>query len=102
MIKNTKIYKKLFFMILGIFIFFVLFYYIFSSRIKETFANLSFAYAPDLSLQGYSATRLGDGFANDIRDSNVLRLAGLTNNRMVKSSGMGGDEFTNLCVSNCM
>lgn len=101
MIKNTKIYKKLFFMILGIFIFFVLFYYIFSSRIKETFANLSFAYAPDLSLQGYSATRLGDGFANDIRDSNVLRLAGLTNNRMVKSSGMGGDEFTNLCASNC-
>jgi len=98
--KNTKIYQNLFFMILGIFIFLVLFY-IFSSKIKERFANLSFAYAPDLSLQGYVATRLGDAFASDIRDSNVLKLANITNNRMMKSSGMGTDEFVNLCASNC-
>ena len=63
--------------------------------------KLSFAPVPNLSSQGFIATQLGDAFANDIRDQNVLRLANMSNNYMRKESGWGTDDFVNLCSTNC-
>lgn len=98
--KNAKIYQNLFFVILGIFIFFVLFYYIFSSKIKERFANLSFAAVPDLSSLGYKATGVGDAFSSNITDKNILQQAGLTN-FYKPNVGLTTNDFVTSCASSC-
>lgn len=60
---------------------------------------LSFAPVPDLSTLGYKATGLGDAFADDIEDVEVLNLADLEKNQMFNTTNE--PNFVELCASNC-
>jgi len=60
---------------------------------------LGFAPVPDLSLQGYQATGLGDAFDEDITDDNSLSLAGITSNHIMNSTN--DPKFVGMCADKC-